>query len=90
MDAILTGYQILYADEAVLAYGCSHHADGFLVVMNLSDEQQRRTIPVPKKLQGALHDPVDYFTLERYSTEGDNLILDLRANSANVIPFKGQ
>ena len=90
MDAILTGYQILYADEAVLAYGCSHHADGFLVVMNLSDEQQRRTIPVPKKLQGALHDPVDYFTLERCSTEGDNLILDLRANSASVIPFKGQ
>lgn len=86
MAAIRSGYRILSADEDVLTYCCAHHSEGFLVVMNLSDRHQYRSILVPQALNRVLQSPVDYFTSERYSTEGSMLMLELSPNSAVVVP----
>lgn len=84
--AIRSGYRILSADEDVLTYCCVHHSEGFLVVMNLSDRHQYRSILVPQALNRVLQSPVDYFTSERYSTEGSMLMLELAPNSAVLVP----
>ena len=54
--------------------------------MNLSDRHQYRSILVPQALNRVLQSPVDYFTSERYSTEGSMLMLELAPNSAVLVP----
>ncbi len=87
MDAILKGYRILYADDAVFAYCCENQAKGFLAAMNLSDQVQHMVLEVPDKLRKVLDSPVDYFTSQRYQTEGNYLIADLQPDCAIVVPF---
>ena len=89
MDAILTGYRIFHADAEVLAYGCEKDSSGFLVAMNLSDDTQHRTVPVPEELHGILTMPVDCFTGATYPIQNNDLTLALKPWSAIFIPTEG-
>ena len=87
IDAILAGYQIWYADNEVLVYGCEKDGKGFLVSMNLSHAVQQRSIPLPVSVPASNGDLRDFFTGSVIPVEQGELLLELGSWSFIAAPY---